>query len=849
MSDSQSARPFSPTQELPPGTQLGNFTVVRTLGQGGFGITYLARDAALDVDVVIKENLPLMFAHRDANTLQVHSLTKAETDGSWKWAVDNFIHEARMLARLNHPNIVKVMQVFPAYGTHCFVMPFIEGESLDTWREKNGAPAEDWLRSLLQSLLGALSYLHGREIHHRDIKPGNILMTSEGTPVLIDFGAARQRMGEKSQTVIESPGYTPFEQMKTHGNVGPWSDIYALGGTLYKLITGDTPLRNADRMARVDPHVPLAGRAELRRKYSRQLLESIDRAMAFWESERWQSAGEWSAVLGENRPIAAPAVAETRSPATVVKLPAPAKVAAPNPAADSSSATTPRRRPAWFLFACVALLTLIGCVVWWGARQNDGESRSGETSSAAEHSVLHTRSRERDRAAREAEQKRLSEQRAAREAEEKRQAEERAAREAEEKRQAEERAAREAEEKRQAEERAAREAEEKRQAEERAAREAEEKRQAEERRRSMSPQQRQDAIVSQLPFSIAHTAILEHVVFSPDGSTIATADENYGVRLWDAMTRRQIGISMPHSGSVRQLAFSPDGRKLATCAYNSNVVRIWDVATQRSHVREMRHEQGEVNKIAFSPDGRLLASCADDKYIRLWDVETGQQTGDAMRHTRTVTSIAFSPNGRMIASGGYADTIRLWDVATQKQIGKSMVHGPNDGGSIKVAFSPDGSKLASVGFENTLRLWDVASQRELARVAHDGVFGFAFSPDGKLIASCGYRGSVCLWKHPSLRRFGNNFRHGKRIDGIDEVIFSPDSRTVVTRGDMSYFKNKDEYVNTVVSLWNPSTGKQKGDTIRHENLPIKGMAFSPDGRILVTVGNDKSIRFWPVPQE
>ncbi len=330
MTDSSSSQ--AQAQELPPGTQLGNFTITRMLGQGGFGITYLARDGGLDMDVVIKENLPTMFAYRDTATRQVHALTRSAQDGSWKWAVDNFIHEARLLAKLNHPNIVKVLQVFPAYGTDFFVMPFVEGESLDMWRERNGAPTEAWLRSLLLTLLDALSYLHGREINHRDIKPANILMTAEGTPVLIDFGAARQRMGEKTQTVMESAGYTPLEQVQTSKKVGPWSDIYALGCTLYKLITGDTPPKSVDRVGD-DPVQPLSARAELRGKYSQQLLAGIDRAMAFRESERWQSAAAWAASLEGSEPLAEPAAPRERASAvpphhTQISLP---EVPAPRP--------------------------------------------------------------------------------------------------------------------------------------------------------------------------------------------------------------------------------------------------------------------------------------------------------------------------------------------------------------------------------------------------------------------------------------------------------------------------------------------------------------------------------------
>jgi formylglycine-generating enzyme required for sulfatase activity len=180
-------------------------------------------------------------------------------------------------------------------------MPYVEGVALDELikqREGSGF-SEDELRGLLERVLDSLGYLHDRGIYHRDIKPGNILITHDGNPVLIDFGSARQRLSERSMTVVESAGYTPFEQLESRGNVGPWSDLYALGGTLVKVITGETPPKANDRMRR-DPYVPLAGRGELQSWFSQRFLQSIDRALVVDEEERWQDADEWLEALRED---------------------------------------------------------------------------------------------------------------------------------------------------------------------------------------------------------------------------------------------------------------------------------------------------------------------------------------------------------------------------------------------------------------------------------------------------------------------------------------------------------------------------------------------------------------------
>ncbi len=297
------------SQELPPGTKLGDYIIERSLGQSGFGITYLAEDNTLGTQVVIKENFPFDLAYRDTTTLEVRSRRSQAEEGTFDWAKQNFIKEARTIASLNHPNIVKIIRAFTANGTAYFVTPYIEGVSLDQYREKIGTPTEEWLRGLLAAMLEALGYLHEKKILHRNIKPGNILLAETGQPQLIDFGTARQMLSEKSHTVIESPGYTPFEQMESRGNVGPWSDIYALGGTFYKLITGETPPKSADRIRR-DSYLPLEHRPELQEHLSPSLLQSIDKALAVWPEDRWQSAGEWLQELS-----AAPIAVQPSPPA------------------------------------------------------------------------------------------------------------------------------------------------------------------------------------------------------------------------------------------------------------------------------------------------------------------------------------------------------------------------------------------------------------------------------------------------------------------------------------------------------------------------------------------------------
>jgi serine/threonine protein kinase len=287
-------------KELPAGTRLEEFVIQRVLGSGGFGITYLATDTKLIRQVVIKENLPSQFAFRDITSLVVTPGSSLEDNENFRWSIENFSREAMTLAGLDHPGVVQVLRSFEAFGTSYFVMPFIEGRTLEEvateYKSQGFSFSEDELKGLLERLLDALQHLHEHGIFHRDIKPANILITTKGVPVLIDFGSARQCILERSMTVVESAGYTPFEQLQTHGKVGPWSDIYSLGATAYKIMTGKTPPRAMDRLGS-DSGDSLLDQPGVRHGCSESFLQGLRTSLAVQPRERWQNTEEWLRFL------------------------------------------------------------------------------------------------------------------------------------------------------------------------------------------------------------------------------------------------------------------------------------------------------------------------------------------------------------------------------------------------------------------------------------------------------------------------------------------------------------------------------------------------------------------------
>ncbi len=286
-------------KELPDGHVLHGYRILRTLGAGGFGVTYLAEEEALGRRVVLKENFPDSLCHRQSGTLNV-VLLSPEGQETFNWALNNFFREARLLASLNHQGIAKVYSFFHAHQTSYYVTEFIEGKSLadaaNDYRAHNSNIPQEALIGTIVRVLDALDYLHRREVLHRDIKPDNILINKKGLPILIDFGAAREEYGDADPGVVESIGFSPPEQGREGGNMGAWTDLYAFGATLYYVLSG-TCLPDARQRELYDMADALAEHAELKKVYDPQLLRSIDKSIRPAIGERYRSAAEWIADL------------------------------------------------------------------------------------------------------------------------------------------------------------------------------------------------------------------------------------------------------------------------------------------------------------------------------------------------------------------------------------------------------------------------------------------------------------------------------------------------------------------------------------------------------------------------
>lgn len=354
------------SQTLPQGTLLANeYLIEEVLGFGGFGITYRARDTLLDVDVAIKEYFPSSMVKRSAATGIV--LSREIQEQEFEWGLGRFLDEARRLARLKHPNIVRCSRFFTENDTAYFVMSFERGVPLG--RYFGTVPSQAQLDAILAPILSALSFIHGQGIYHRDLAPDNILVRHDGSPVLLDFGASRHEVAQSSRTfaAIVKSGYSPIEQYDTTSRQqGPWTDIYAMGATLYALVCGTPP---PDAVSRVsgDRYVP--AREAARGAYRSQFLDAIDRALALYPASRPQSVGAWTAMLcpsASNEPAVTPPPSEPRRDTGLIvpAQPSPDR-ASPAPhlpvtAAPIIAQASSLGRPSWQLPAALAGLASMG---------------------------------------------------------------------------------------------------------------------------------------------------------------------------------------------------------------------------------------------------------------------------------------------------------------------------------------------------------------------------------------------------------------------------------------------------------------------------------------------------------
>lgn len=701
---------------LKPGSTLADYTIESVLGHGGFSVTYLAHDNALGAHVAIKEYLPQEVAARDGRTTFVVPRASKDAIRQYHWGLKNFVKEARALARFKHHNIVRVLRFIEANGTAYTVMEYERGKTLaQDLKDKGQRLDESSLLRIVMPILNGLHAVHEVGLLHLDIKPENIYLRSDGSPMLIDFGSTRHAMTEGRTTgrVTLTHGYAPVEQYPDRGKLGPWSDVYALGATMYRCVTGKRPDDALDRYRAIldyktDPMKP-ASRAAAGR-YRPVLLECIDSAMQIHAKDRPQSAREFQDYLVGR-----------------AKLPHAAAVTPVAPVRARGIRRVRRRIAVGFARATRTIIVLVllgasGIGGWLAWPKIEHFWLTLYEYSSAERKVVAPPSHPKPASSHA--QKRSHPTPIPRAVVAKPEAREPIA-----------------------------------------------SAPMPTVLRSVlpghadwvqavafAPRSHRLATASndrsiRLWDVDAENALAvmrqeypaNALGFAPDGRTFASASSDGSVYLWDAATGGAIGRYDASSYPLFSVVYSPDGKTLAA-AGKDRLIYVWNLRDGQR--RTFEGHSGAINALAFRPDGKTLVSASADRTIKIWDLANGGEITSLAGHKDPILALALSADGRWLVSGDAGNAIRLWDMQTLSHT-RTLTDVPQ--AVLSLVFAPDGTWIAAGCADGVVYLLDVETGRitQTLKGHTDFVQAVALSRDGQLLASGGRDHAVRIWQSRS----------------------------------------------------------------------------------------------------
>lgn len=841
---------------LAEGTSLvGDYIVERVLGAGGFGITYLARETALDRLVTIKEYFPSDFAARKDGLEAVPRSLESTPD--YTWGLERFVAEAQTLARFNHPHIVGVHRYFRANNTAYMVLHYEEGQSLKNWLKNLGrVPRQADLDKVIAPLLDALEVIHEADFLHRDIAPDNIIVRKNGQPVLIDFGSARGEIAHHSKTIsaLVKPGYSPYEQYaEKNSRQGPWTDIYALGATLYYAITKKRP---PDSILRVTKDEYRSCSESALGAYRKRFMRAIDKALAVDINSRPQSVAAWRGeLLAPDEPkrswlTGRPKRAESE-PALDPLSESPDEDSHSEPEAHAPPPPdTPGRRGGMLDFVDKLKKpnqrplaeALRGEAQADTALKTDPAAKSPEPDqSAAAAGPAPGVGGDTVRVDPPAPTPLFPRRKAA------------AARKA-----------------------APQEA---RRAPDPPSREPH---RVEPSARvdpvlplpvAYEPQRRPPrppgadllrrgarlasglvklVLIGALAFglytyrehlpSIDVKALTEQLARTDPADrsgNAATGAPSTGAQSQPTAPRQaanQTGSIEPqrpaerirmiraHDGPVKAVAYDDSGRRIVTVG-NDGTLRVWFSATgELERIVNMDHGQAT----ALAVRGRYAATGHQSGHAAVWDLDAGTKIADLRRNEAPIWAVAFTRSGRL-ATASHDWSVSLWDI--RKPSAPVHVFEDHKNPVQAMALAPDTDILASGGADKQLRLWDLNTLDKVRtyRSQSDFITAIAFSADSSLVASGTLSGQISLFRAKSRSRL-------RRISGHDGEIsalaFTPDNGLLVSASNDGTVRVRE------TRRWRTIK------TLPDHRGPVTALAIAPDGRSFATSGADGTVRVW-----
>ncbi|MBE9515440.1 MAG: serine/threonine protein kinase [Proteobacteria bacterium] len=703
---------------LPPAYQLGEYVIQCELGKGGFGITYLADDSKLGSSVAIKEYFPQGIAFRDDDMQIKAKASNPQAVKDYKWGLDQFLQEAQALARFKHNHIVRVLRFMELNGTAYMIMEYEEGESLSEFLGKQGGKlTEPEFSRIFIPILNGMEAVHAAGLLHLDIKPDNIYLCSDGRPILIDFGSARQTTKDAAsmERIALTPAYAAIEQWPNKGKQGAWTDIFSLGAAMYRCISGKEPIDAMRRYqtmvkSKADPLIPATKLKDS--GYSKYVCECIDWAINIYPKHRPRGARELQeGLMGRGRP------GKVNKPAIPVVSDKPVN-AEPE---VLTAAERVKRLDGWKLTQGVLGIAIIGLVsaaaITHFTRKpvalpdtpitSDTIYEDYNNGQAANNELIGDGS-----LANPVSTKNIEE--------------------------------------------------------------------SEKEPYFTEPIQLLHTI-DKHPGAINATAFINggaHVATASadniiriwdvasgrllnkleghkrsvlamasakDGRLLASAGSDATVILWDARKGKQIAKLEGHDYSIYTLAFGANGRLLASAGKDQNII-IWDTR-RKSKMHVLEGHNDSILSLDFSPDDQSLVTGSNDGQMKYWSVVQARETYSRLGHMGRVFSTRYSPSGKLIASSGKSKILKLWSTDTGKE-SHSFNDAPQQINSM--IFTPDSRQLIGAGSDDYVYIWNVSSgARDYELTCQGGaLLSIALSKNG-VIAAGSKDGRLCLWRTSS----------------------------------------------------------------------------------------------------